>query len=304
MDDRRRDLYRLSRRQSGLITVRHAQDVGYSDTAARRLAETDEWETLTDRVLRHRSSPTSDAQRLLAAVLDAGGDAAITDLPSASWWGLGGCSRWPIVLLTTRASRRRTELARTLEIRSLPPEWSVVHHGVPTVRPEMLALRLFAVCREERAIALVDQLWSRRLLSGRSVRRFLGQMGERGRNGTAGLRRYYNKRGDDYEPPASGLEGRVMQLLDDAGVPMRRQIDSGGEHWTGRVDFRHETLPVILEVQSEEYHASLTAKGHDAERRRRLEDDDGFAVEEIWDTDVWARPWKVAEAVRSAIARL
>ena len=126
-------------------------------------------------------------------------------------------------------------------------------------------------------------------------------MGARGRNGTAGLRIYYNERGDDYVPPATGLEGRVMELLDEHGIEMRRQVDSGEELWTGRVDFRHVELPVILEVQSEKYHRSLSSTADDAARHIKLERD-GFTYTEIWDTDVWARPWGGGPAVGAGIA--
>ncbi len=301
MNDLRRQLYELTGRQHGLASLEQARAIGYTAAGARSLKRSAEFDALTNDVVRHRAAPRTDAQRLMAAVLDAGGDAAISHMTAASWWGLEGCTRWPVTLTTTRSSQARTTLAVTHEVRSLPPTWSVRHEGIPIVRPELLALQLFAICGRRRATRLVDRLWSERLLSGRSIRRFLAQMGARGRNGTAGLRIYYNERGDDYVPPATGLEGRVMELLDEHGIEMRRQVDSGEELWTGRVDFRHVELPVILEVQSEKYHRSLSSTADDAARHIKLERD-GFTYTEIWDTDVWARPWSVGPAVEAAIA--
>jgi len=69
----------------------------------------------------------------------------------------------------------------------------------------------------------------------------LSQLGERGRNATAGLRRYLEPRGVNYVPVATNLERRAISILEQAGYAMRRQVDSGGEHWDGRVDLRHET---------------------------------------------------------------
>jgi very-short-patch-repair endonuclease len=88
--------------------------------------------------------------------------------------------------------------------------------------------------------------------------------------------------------------------MDEAGIPMRRQVDTGGQHWTGRVDFRHPTLPLIVEIQSEKYHTALCDKEADALRIKRLELD-GFAVLEITDTLVWSSPAETVRRVREAI---
>ncbi len=72
------------------------------------------------------------------------------------------------------------------------------------------------------------------------------------------LRELLDERGDDYVPPASNLERRFDTLLHRAGEPaMRRQVDSGGDRWVGRVDFRDEQRPLIVEVQSATYHSAL-----------------------------------------------
>lgn len=125
-------------------------------------------------------------------------------------------------------------------------------------------------------------------------------MGEHGRNGTALLRRLLDARGLDYTPPASNLESRFQWVLTDAGLPeMRRQIDSGGETWTGRVDFRDEYLPLIVEVQSERYHSSLVDRVADRRRITQLEAD-GFVVLEVTDEEVWSQASVVTQRVRMA----
>ena len=40
-------------------------------------------------------------------------------------------------------------------------------------------------------------------------------------------------------------------------IRMRRQVDVGGEEWLGRMDFIHEHLPVVAQVDSELHHSSL-----------------------------------------------
>jgi very-short-patch-repair endonuclease len=141
------------------------------------------------------------------------------------------------------------------------------------------------------------------VLSGRSLDAFLRRYGRRGRTGVGGLRAYLDARGLDYTPPASGLEGRAMELFDEAGIEMVRQVDSGNhERWTGRVDFRHPTLPLVIEIQSERYHSSLCDQVADAARRDAFEAA-GYEFLELTDTDIWSRPGHVVSLVRDAIAR-
>jgi very-short-patch-repair endonuclease len=77
---------------------------------------------------------------------------------------------------------------------------------------------------------------------------------------------------------------------------MRRQLDSGGDQWSGRFDLRDQELPVVLEVMSEAFHAALSYERDDKVRREKLEAD-GFVVKEIWDTDVWTRPDLVVKII-------
>ena len=113
-----------------------------------------------------------------------------------------------------------------------------------------------------------------------------------------------DERGHDYVPPASNLERRFASILAEAGLPsMRRQVDSGGHQWVGRVDFRDERLPLIVEVQSERIHSALTGRNDDAARLAAL-DAAGFEVVEVKEADVWHDPREVVRRVRGARARL
>jgi very-short-patch-repair endonuclease len=105
-------------------------------------------------------------------------------------------------------------------------------------------------------------------------------------------------------PPASNLERRFVDILERAGEPpMRRQVDSGGDRWVGRVDFRDDRLPLVVEVQSETFHSALIDREHDAQRLADLRDA-GFEVVEVTDEQVWHRPHEVLSTVREARRRL
>ena len=262
------------------------------------------WEAVTSEVIRRVGAPRSREQRAMSAVLDAGSHALLSHLSAAAWWGLAGCSLEPFHVVRCGApSRRSSHLAEVHRVRRLPQRWRTELRSVPVVRPELLALHLFAVCGEQRAERLVERMWSMRLLSGGSIALFLDELGERGRNGTRGLRAYLEPRGPGYVPPASGLEARAMQLFREVGLDLRRQVDSGGELWVGRVDFRHPTLPLIVEIQSEMYHSALLDREAD---RRRLDAlaDAGFVVVELTDEQVWSRPWEIGPAVLREVHRL
>lgn len=294
----------LAETQHGLITRPQLRALGLGSDQVRSIVTSRQWQAVTPTVMRRVGSPRTAAQEVLSAVLDAGPGAVLSHLPAARWWGQRGCALRPVHVTRAAPTRRRCELAVVHRVRRLPPTWLTQLDGVPIVRPELLALQLFAVCSAGRAERLTDRLWSDRLLSGPSVARFLAAMGERGRNGTAGLRRYLERRGDDYVPPASGLESRAMELFREAGVPMRRQVDTGDDiTWTGRVDFRHEWLPLIAEIQSERHHTALCDREADANRLATLRRA-GYTVVELTDTMVWSQPAEVVERLTTAATSL
>ena len=290
-------------RHNGVVHAEHLRRLGVDgrDLDLLRCSRHREWPTRSVGV--RVGSPPTDAQRLTIATFTAGADAALSHLPAAGHWGLSGCStRRPVAVRvgSVRVPPRGVQLRL---VRSLPEHWTTELDGVPIVRPELCALHLFADCRPERAARLVDRLWSLRLLSGPSLRRFVREMGRSGRNGTAGVRLYLDERGDDYTPPATGLESRVMEILLGVGIRVRRQVDAGSEvRWTGRVDFVIEGTSVVVEVQSEAYHLALTDREADAARRAELEAA-GWTWVEVWDRDVWAAPQRVVEAVLDGIRR-
>ena len=293
----------LAERRHGVVAAWDLLQHGVSRDHLRRLSESRHWERATPHVLRRVGAPRSAAQHLAVAVLDAGSGAYLSHVPACGWWGVGGCAMHPVHGVTTSRSRRRPALATVHRVRRLPDSWTTELSGIPIVRPELCALQLFAVCRYEVAERRTEALWSNRLLSGASLRRFVADMGRSGRNGTAGVRRYLDERPDNYTPPATGLESRVGQILKGAGIAVRRQVDTGSaDAWTGRVDFLVMGAPVVIEVQSEKYHRALIDRRADAERRGRLEAA-GFVWVEVWDTEVWTAPHTVIDKVRAALRR-
>lgn len=292
----------LAAQRHGVVSRSELRDVGLNSDHIDHLCGTTRWERASGEVLMLRGAPRSTAATIAAAVLDAGAGARLSDRSAASRWGLTGCRLRPLTACTASASRRRSSLIEVHRVRRLPDRWCTELDGIPIIRPELLAVRLFALEHPVRAATLTDRLWSMRLLSGPSIASLLDDMGARGRNGIAGLRQYLDERGLGYVPPASNLESRVKQILDAAGIRVRCQVDSGGDRWTGRVDFRSVEWPVILEVQSEAHHSALVDRNADQQRLAALRAA-GFEVVELWDTTVWADAEAVVRAVRAALER-
>jgi hypothetical protein len=291
------ELRALAARQHNLIARSQARELGCAGPQWRRVRDGPAWTPITPQVLRLKGAAPSRGEAVLAAVLDDGGRAHASHTTGAWWWGVQGFGPRPLQIVRTSRTNAPTSLAVVHRVRELPDRWTTVLDGVPVVRPEVVILQLCATVDPGRAARALDNAWNLRLLSGPSLIALLADYGKRGRDGTALLRQLVDERGPDYVPPASNLEARAMQLFARAGLRMRRQVDTGGDAWDGRVDFRHETRPLIAEVQSERYHSALLDRAADDARRARLEAA-GFTVVEITDVELWTPGDALVERLR------
>lgn len=289
--------------QHGLATTEQLAVIGFTREARNWLVESGRCERLSPRLLRLVGAPCTEAQRVLAAVLDAGPGSALSHTSALAWWKLPGFTLDELHVTHARDGvHRPRRLADFVHDKVLLPEHHVrVLEGVPVASPARALFDLAGMrrVRPERVTRAVDNAWSKRLVSGHTLHAMLRELGRRGRPGIAIMREILKTRGTDYVPPASGLEARVEQILDRYGQPaLRRQVDSGDEDgWIGRVDFADAQSPFRLEVQSERFHSSLHDQEADRHRVDRLEKA-GFVVATVTDIDVWQRPQRVADIVR------
>ncbi len=292
----------LSAQQHGLIAAWQLRALGATATEVDRLRRTSpHWTPITRRVLSRTGSPATSDQALMAAVLDASPGAAVAGSSAAAVWDAPGFSIEPIHVVRHRGiSRRASPLAAVHEVIDLLPHHIKLVRGIPVISPARTVCELAAELHPDRLARVLDRFWSRRLLDGATFDRTVGELAGRGRKGSATLRELNEARGPGYRPPDSGLERRFEQILARHGEPrMRRQVDVGGEEWTGRVDFVDPELPLIIEVQSERHHGSLVDRAADARRIATLRAA-GFHVVELWDTQIWHDPESVVAAVRAA----
>lgn len=298
------ELVALSPDQLGLVARRQLELRGVTRSAIRNLVATNRVVEEDAGVFRVNGAPMGDRVRARGATLAAGPSAMLSHSSAAALWGLPGYRVAPIHLTVVRGNNpvwtRHAKVHRHRSLASVP---AAILDGLPVVRPEVLALQICATSHPDHAERMFDRLWSERLLSGASTRQVLGTLSTRGLNGVSALRQILQTRPNDYVPPASGLEGRVVRLLADAGLPpMERQVDLGGtETWCGRVDFYDRDRRLVLEVDSERFHSALTDVADDRRRQERLQSA-GFTVVRVTDFQVWHRPAQVIATVRSGSA--
>ncbi len=293
------DIDALATRQHSLVAVWQLQALGIGERELHRLRRGRRWEPLTPRVLAATSSGSTPDRAAMAAVLDASPGAVLSHSAAASFWGAPGFRPEPFHTTRHRGiARRGSRLSSVHEVIDLMPHHVKLIRGIPVTSPARTVFDLAASCHPARLERVLDWFWNERLLDGAGVDRTVRELARRGRAGSTVMRELAAARGAEYVPPASTLERRFEQLLAERGLsPMRRQVDSGGEEWSGRVDFRDLRDPFIVEVHSERHHTSLVDRAADARRIGALTED-GFHVVVVWDTEVWHEPGVVADRIR------
>lgn len=291
----------LAAEQRSCVADWQVRELGASKSEITRLKSSSKWELIGGHVLASPGAVRDQLFKASAAVLNAGPGAALSHEAATALYGVPGFTLDPPIS-SQRAGRawRRSPLGPVHDLVVVPERWITRLNGIRVVRPELAAYQLCGVLSEARAERTFDKFASRRLLSGRSAKACLLDLQKRGRDGTALYRRIIKARGDDYVYPASGLESRVKELGEEAGLHLRRQVDLGGELFDGRVDFFEDELKVVFEVQSELHHWSLSDREADEFRRANLERD-GFSVDFILEETIWTRPGDVVEQMETAL---
>jgi very-short-patch-repair endonuclease len=258
-----------------------------------------EWVRLSREVLQSASAPLTPKVRVLAAVLHAGPMALAARHTAAALWGFPGFDIEPVhVLVPLKPNPRPTTLAITHTTRDLLPTHRAERRGIPLTTPARTLFDLAVTEHPKRVERALDTALGLRLIDRRILHRTLDELADRGRTGIVLMRDLIEERDGHDAAAESRLEVRVATVLAAAGLPpMRRQVNVGGDTWVGRVDYLDAELPVILEVQSDRFHGSLSDRRRDAARRQALVDA-GFLVGEASEDQVWHHPGEVVELVR------
>jgi very-short-patch-repair endonuclease len=304
MRSARLELLSLAERQHGLASTRQALDLLGRSTVD-HLLDIGELERDRSGVLRVRGSAPTPLQDLMSAVLAAGRHAALAVTTALAHWGVRGFLTEPIHVVRRRdVDDHKVRGVMIHEVRFLPQDEIRTLEGVPVVSPSLALLQLAGTRASDWKLgSAIDAAWTDRLVSFKTLTAIDERMSRQGRRGLTRFREALAARGPAYVPPASNLERRFENILASAGrEPMRRQVDvSGDKGWIGRVDFKDERLPVIVEVQSARFHTGLTAEESDQDRIASLQEA-GNEVVEVTEDELWHRPDIVLARVDAARA--
>lgn len=285
----------LFRAQAGLAGRHQIRVVEPNRDARRRIYRNPDLELVTTRVLRHRAVPPSREQAVMTAVLDAGPEAQLWGKSAATLFGFDRHRLLPAHVAVPRRRELEPSVGQRHVISHLEPCDRTQHLDIPVARPEVVVLWLAGMLTHrfgheialQRAAVTLDQAWRQRLIDGRYIHDLAARSGGRGRSGIVVFRHILEERPPDYQPAGSRLEERFEELVSPrVARSLRRQVTVDAEPVVQTVDYRVDGRPLVVEINGEAWHSSLTDRAADDERYARLMAR-GFSVVVFWEHDIW-----------------
>lgn len=293
----------LARDQLGLVTHDQLERLDVDAARRWRYVQQGVLERVGNSVYRLGGAPITDHQRALAAVFDAGGEAAASHSTAGAVWVLPGYRLAPHhVTRLQRANRAPASLAIIHEPKRLLPTHLALVGPIPVTTPSRTLFDLAGMLHPGKLERSVDDALAKRLTNVPALHAMLDELAERGRPGIRAMREVLRERPVGYRPPESHLEARTQHILREAGLPaFERQVDVGDEAgWIGRVDFLYSPRQLILMVDGDRWHSALLDRLADDAQTARLVRA-GFGVIRVSEAQVWLRPRQVVDSVKHAL---
>jgi very-short-patch-repair endonuclease len=293
-------LRELAEGQHGVVSRDQCRSIGLDAVRLRSELAAGRWLALSPRVLRLVGAPITRHMHVAAAVLDADPGAVASHRTAAALWRLPGFRLLPAEVSRLHGGDYEPAvLGRAHHPRLLPSHHCTVVEGVPVTTPARTLFDLAGVLPPARTERAVDNALAMSPALLRALHRMLPELAQRGRTGITAMRAILADRPAGYIAPASGLEARVVRLLDDAGIRTRRQVDVGGDDWIGRVDLLVVGTRLVIEVDSARFHSSKLDRERDERRDAELRER-GYEVVRVTEEDAWHRPAEVVRRIRLA----
>ena len=292
----------MAAEQYGVVARAQAMSLGATREGVRHRIERGEWLPLSPRVLRLLGTPRTTRSAVMASVLDAVPGSVASHRTAATLWRLPGFRFQHLDVTQPRGhdERRRCALGTLHEPRLLRPHHCTVLDGIPVTTPARTLFDLAGIEHPAKVERAVDDALSRSPALLPRLHTMLDELARRGRPGIRAMRRILADRPPGYIAPASGLERRVIQVLADAGIATRRQVDVGGDDWLGRTDLLVVGTNLVIEVDSVRHHTSRLDRERDAARDAAMAAA-GFTVLRVAEEDVWTAPQAVVREVKAAL---
>ena len=270
------EMLALAARQHGVVTTAEAQETGVTRKMRRTAIKNGVLSQPAPNVLVVTGSPKTWQQDLLVAVKAAGDTAAACLVSAAEMSQIRtGVDRSTEVVIPGR-NGRRAKLADNLHHTDYLPE----HHTVviDAIRCTSPARTVMDLCGRKPFLASPERakrLVKNSMLAGVTVhqmRKVLAETAARGRNGCGVLREVLEEISPSHVPTESELEDLLLAVLAAAGLPLPcRQRSIGGTLAPiGRFDFYYPEFRLVLECDSQKFHAGWAQQERDRERDLEL----------------------------------
>ena len=258
--------------QLGIVTFGQLIDRGLTQRQIERSIESRLLERLSIGVFRVRGAPVTYQQRLVAACLAIGSEAAASHRAATMLHDLLRYRTSPIEVTTNRL--RSPEIAGVVvhRLADLHERWVQLVDGVRVTSVARTLVDLGAVASPRTVEAALDRAAGRRLVTYREVRDAMIAVARQGRRGVGTIRPLLDARiGRVF--PVGVLEARMASLLHNAGLPEATpEYTVTDEHggFIAVVDFAYPDRRLAIEVDGYEFHSTPKAVDHGNARDRLL----------------------------------
>jgi len=290
---------RLAAAQHAVLSRAQALALGASLQEIRHRVDVGAWRRVHAGVYAIAGSPKTYEQRLVAACLAIGPEAAASHRAAATVHGLLSYRDPPVEVTTTRLRSPELDGVVVHRLADLHERWVQRVDGVRVTTVARTLVDLGAVAAPRTVEAAFDRAAGRRLVQYRDVRDAMLAVARQGRRGVGTIRPLLAAR-IGRTLPAGVLEARMASLLRNAHLPPAEHEflvtdDHGG--FIAVVDFAYVDQRIAIEVDGHEFHSAPRAVDHGNARDRLLVAARWAVLHFSWN-DVEHHPERVADEIR------
>jgi Transcriptional regulator, AbiEi antitoxin/Protein of unknown function (DUF559) len=266
MADKTRELIEYARANGGVVTRGEALAIGISKTTLARRANAGILRRIERGVFmlagteHEHDSILEAACRKLEAVVSHESAGRLHQFDGLPW-----------IMPTVTVPHRRTYIFEGVVVHQstdISDDQLVLINRLPVTNPERTIIDLAASVSERRIDWILDRALSSGSVDLERLALLFADIGRRGKPGTTSIRKLLEKRGQEYVPPDTVLEQRLLAIIENADLP--RPTPQFTPTWlaptNGRVDLAYEDHRLIIEGDSRKWH--LLMKSFETDRQR------------------------------------